>query len=212
MNKQNNTQPAQTAPLAASWTIDNSRFVARGWTDGLSGLENLQKWLSDASRGIPCVSLPVQFSPIHNHRLSIVLRQNLALLCTYRVFPLVRIRTSVLGCSGTLDRAEARRFDLHPWQFWALPVGFSLDRTGYPPRKKAREALDPGTQYTLSLAFGACLSTRPVKANDQNEPQRDPAGLPYLEGDAAARRSSVSGAEQVTRTALDTWQKSEVCQ
>src|SRR5258708_11243968 len=57
---------------------------------------------------------------------------------------------------------------------------FSLDRAGYTPTKKAREATDTLAQYTLSLAFGAHLPLSPVKAGSRNGPLRCTRGMLLL--------------------------------
>lgn len=123
------TQLTQPALQAASGAIGDSRFIAGGRTDGLSGSENAQNWLLDASRGIFSVSLPVQSAHIHNTRLSMALQRNSTLPCSCWVLPLVRIRwthTSQTLCSLFCDAAarRSRRAASKPRVFKYIVVEF----------------------------------------------------------------------------------------
>ena len=92
------------------------------------------------------------------------------------------------GCSGTLDRAEAKSVRLHSSEWRESPVGFSLDRAGYTSTKKARESTNNLAQYTLSLAFGPTRPTalsRPTLATCHHARMVNPSPLNYSN---AARR------------------------
>ena len=235
MNNQNHTQPAHPALQAHSRPVPVAQRNTGGLTDGLTGSLCLLSAFSGAINGMSRLLLLVQSSAIHNHRLSMLSSKKQAVarsflshhdslgsttvvmhtsekvhiraLFTYSA----RTRTSVPGCSGTLRESRQRGVLLHPGEWRESPVGFSLDRVGYTPNQR-RQGGQTSVLSIPSCRLGPFRTPCPVKADSRNVSSRThPGGFP-ASPHTQADRGPVSGAEQVTRTALVAWASLPDCE
>jgi hypothetical protein len=67
-------QPYEPALQATSQPINENASCRNRLIDGLSRSEKLQKWLSGALNGTPCLLLPLRVPAIHNYQLLIISR------------------------------------------------------------------------------------------------------------------------------------------
>lgn len=224
MNQPMTSSTAQPASQAALEAIVNSRFFARGCTDWLTHFQSRQNRLSDASRGMCTSLLPFQLVTIHNYRLSIILsiamgstRQSMLLLDNsvhtsqvhlWLCYPASRAWTGWLNLtsSGTQTELRQNRDGVLSSEWRGQPVGLSLDRASYNPMKKTRGPFCPGSPYTRP-SFSAPASQLPCQDLSSQRATTLPCFLPASCRCCTVSRGSTRGAEQVTRSPLNTWIK-----
>ena len=89
MKKPTTTQPYELALQAASMPIDENGPCGNGLIDCMGRLKKLQNWLSEASKGIPCLLFASLHLAIHNYKLSIILPENMPLVGQVQPFTMV---------------------------------------------------------------------------------------------------------------------------
>jgi len=234
MDKQNYTRPARPALHAGLRAIDNSRFFVRGLLDGLTRSQSRQIRLSGAANGMLCSFLPLYAAAIHNYQLSMLLPEKTSIVRSFMIHQvslrsclnhnlygqastnlsvsrheLVSLYgqdccfTNGRGCSGTLTELRQERNGSYPSEWREQPVGFSVDRAGYNPTEKTRESYSNVAQYTLP-SFSAPYEQPPCQhLLSQRAITLSWCPLPLCSRSTAARCAQ-AGAEQVTRSRLDT--------
>lgn len=213
---------SQPASQAALRPIDNNRFFAGGLTDGLARLQLAQIWLSDASRAIWSALLSLAAVVIHNFSLYMMLPGLCGTIPTCTRTNVLGTGRMETGCSGTSPKLRQKRFGCFPSsEEGSRRSGRneveSFDRTGYNPNQKTRVAYTNVAQYTPP-SFSAPAD----QPSCQNLPSEraitnEWSGLPASHCCKAARslqtqhksfseltRRTRAGAEQVTRSRLDT--------